>query len=135
MPLMTWKDDYSVNIKVIDLQHKKLVDLLNQIFDATHAGRGKEVVDKILNDLISYTKVHFATEEEFMKKHGYPAFPRHKAEHDTLTQQVIEFQREYQAGRSSLSVELMQFLRDWLQKHILGTDKQYTPFLNAKGVR
>ena len=135
MALMTWKNEYSVNINVIDSQHKRLVDLLNQIFDASQAGQGKTVVEKILNDLVTYTKVHFSTEEDFMKKHSYPGFPQHKVAHDKLTKQVLEFQQEYRAGRSTLSVELMQFLRDWLQGHIVGTDKLYTPFLNAKGVR
>ena len=92
MALMTWKEEYSVNIKVIDSQHKKLVDLLNQIYDATKVGKGKEVLAKILSELVSYTKVHFTTEEEFFKKFSYPGYLQHKNEHDKLTKQVCDFQ-------------------------------------------
>ena len=134
MALMSWKDEYSVRITTIDTQHKKLVDLLNQIHEATHAGRGKEVVEKILNDLVAYTKLHFATEEEYLKKHAYPGFSQHKAEHDKLANQVLQFQQDYKSGKALMSIEIMQFLRDWLTKHILGSDKQYSPFLNSKGV-
>jgi hemerythrin len=124
-----------VNINVIDAQHKKLVDLLNKVFEASRSGRGKDIVGTILDELVTYTKVHFTTEEGFLKKLEYPTFAQHKAEHDKLTKQIISFQEEFQAGRSTLSIELMQFLRDWLTNHILGVDKQYTPFLNGKGIR
>jgi hemerythrin-like metal-binding protein len=135
MPLMTWKDEYSVKIQTIDLQHKKLIDLLNQIYDASRIGKGKEILGKILNELVTYTKVHFATEEEFFKKFSYPGFVQHKAEHDKLTKQVTDFQEQYASGRVTLSIEIMQFLKDWLNGHILGTDKKYTEFLNSKGLR
>lgn len=134
MALMTWKEEYSVNIKVIDSQHKKLVDLLNQIYDATKVGKGKEVLAKILSELVSYTKVHFTTEEEFFKKFSYPGYLQHKNEHDKLTKQVCDFQDQYETGRATISIEIMQFLRDWLNGHILGTDKKYSEFLNSKGL-
>jgi len=135
MSLMSWKDEYSVHINVIDSQHKRLIELLNEVFDASRAGRGKEVVGKILNDLVTYTKVHFTTEQEFFRKYNYPGYAQHKGEHDNLTKQVGEFQEQYKAGRAALSVELMQFLKDWLSGHILGSDKKYSGFLTSKGLR
>jgi len=135
MALMIWKEEYSVKIGIIDTQHKKLIELLNQIFDASREGKGKEVIGKILNDLITYTKVHFTTEEDFFKKYAYPGFALHKAEHDKLTKQVTDFQEQFAAGRAMLSIELMQFLKDWLNGHILGTDQKYTGFLSSKGLR
>ena len=135
MPLMTWKDEYSVKIQTIDSQHKKLIDLLNQIYDASRVGKGKEILGKILNELVTYTKIHFATEEEFFKKFSYPGYIQHKIEHDKLTKQVTDFQEQYAIGRVTLSIEIMQFLKDWLNGHILGTDKKYSEFLNSKGLR
>ena len=135
MALMTWKEEYNINIKVVDSQHKKLVDLLNQIHDATSMGKGREVLAHILNELVAYTKLHFSTEEELFKKFSYPGYLQHKIEHDKLTKQVCEFQDRYSAGRAAISIEIMQFLRDWLNGHILGTDKRYSEFLLSKGVR
>lgn len=134
MSLMPWRESFSVNIKSIDQRHKKLVTLLNDIHDATRAGRGKDAVETILGDLIKYTKEHFTAEEELMKKNAYPAYLQHKVEHDNFTKQVLAFQEEYKSGRVSVSIEIMQFLRDWLTDHILGVDRQYTSFLNTKGV-
>ena len=71
-----------------------------------------------------------------MKLHAYPNFTAHKAEHDALTKQVLEVQAKFRAGATAaLSVEVMNFLKNWLIKHIMGTDKSYGPHLNGKGVK
>ncbi|HTP13091.1 MAG TPA: bacteriohemerythrin [Bacteroidota bacterium] len=135
MPLMAWRDDYSVKVGIIDQQHKKLINLLNDLFDGLREQKGKEVVGRILGDLVTYTEVHFATEERLMKTHGYAGYPQHKVEHETLTKKVVDFHQEFTAGRASIPVELIQFLRDWLSNHILVSDKNYTPFFQSKGVQ
>jgi hemerythrin len=69
-----------------------------------------------------------------MQLHGYPDFAKHKAEHDALTSQVLSFQAEFDGGRASMAVQVLQFLKDWLEKHIKGSDFNYTPYLKAKKV-
>ena len=70
-----------------------------------------------------------------MKQHSFPAFAAHKAEHDALTAQVIDVQKKYNSGATAaLSMEVMNFLKNWLVKHIMGTDKGYSSFLNEKGL-
>jgi hemerythrin len=135
MSLFAWSDKYSLHIGQIDEQHKKLVGMLNELFDAMKAGKGNDVLDNVLSQLIAYTKSHFATEERLMKAHGYPDHQAHKAEHDELTKQVVEFQQRFQARSTGLSMELMAFLKNWLINHIQGSDKHYAPFLHGKGVR
>lgn len=134
MALFVWSDRYSVNINEIDNQHKKLVDLLNSLHDSMKAGRGNEVLGKTLTELIQYVGTHFATEEKLFRTYGYPEYSAHKAEHDKLTQKAIELQKNFQQGAPVLTVEVLGFLKDWLQNHILGTDKKYSQFLNSKGV-
>ena len=134
MPLMEWTDRMSVGVAQFDNEHKKLVSLINELFDAVQAGRGREALGKILDELINYTKTHFTNEEHLMQKQGYPNLEAHRKEHEALTKQVIDVQRKYHAGATAmLSMEVMTFLKNWLIKHIQGTDKQYGPFLNAKG--
>ncbi len=135
MPLMNWKDDYSVNVGMIDQQHKKLISLLNDLYDGLREQKGKDVVGKVLGDLVSYTEAHFTSEERLMKTHGYPAYLQHKVEHDALTSKVVAFQKDFNAGRTSVPVELLHFLRDWLSNHILGTDKLYSSYFQSKGIR
>jgi hemerythrin-like metal-binding protein len=70
-----------------------------------------------------------------MESHQYPDLTNHKAEHDRFTKTVLDFQSKFHANEIGLTIEVMDFLKDWLSKHILGVDKKYAPFLNAKGVR
>lgn len=134
MGVFGWSEKYSVSIREIDEQHKKLIGFVGQLNDAMRQGKGREALGKILMDLIQYTRTHFATEERIMKANSYPDYETHKAKHEWMTSKVAEVYREYQDGKVSITLEVMKFLEDWVDKHIMGTDKQYAPFLNAKGI-
>jgi hemerythrin len=134
MALITWSDSLSVKVKQFDDQHKKLVDMVNQLFDAMKTGKGNQVMGDILKQLIAYTQTHFAAEERLLKQYGYPDFEAHKKEHNALVIQVLDLQKQFQEGKAVLTQNVMTFLRDWLSKHIQGDDKKYGIFLNGKGV-
>ena len=134
MALLTWNDSFSVKVRQFDDQHKKLVGMVNDLHDAMKEGKGKEVLEKILNGLIQYTSTHFAEEERLMKQHGYPDYEQHKKEHNQLVLQVLDLQKNHKEGKAILTQSVMTFLKDWLQKHIQGEDKNYGPFLNGKGI-
>ena len=134
MALLTWDSKYSVNIGEIDAQHRKLFDLVNNLHDAMKSGQGKNVMGKILSELVDYTVYHFRTEEDLFQKHGYPGYLNHKKEHDDLTKQVLDLKGRSDKGEMIVTVEVMNFLKNWLNNHILGTDKKYSQFLNGKGV-
>lgn len=78
MALITWNENYSVKVKQFDDQHKKLIDMINELHDAMKVGKGKDVMEKILAGLIQYTVTHFANEERLMKQHNYPDYEQHK---------------------------------------------------------
>ncbi|MBI5048024.1 MAG: hemerythrin family protein [Deltaproteobacteria bacterium] len=137
MALMTWNDnDFSVNIKLLDTHHKKLFDLINALHDAMKQGKVKDVLGKIFSELIEYTVYHFRAEEELFQKYVYPEYQQHKKEHEDLTKTALELKDRFDADqmRTVLTMETMEFLKDWLKNHICGTDKKYTKFLNGKGV-
>ncbi len=134
MALLTWNETYSVKIKKFDDQHRKLIDLINQLHDAMLVGKGKDVMGSVLNSLVDYTKTHFAAEETLMKLHGYPDYEQHKKEHNVLVMQVLDVQRQLREGKTPITQAIMFFLKEWLQQHIQGNDKKYGPFLNGKGV-
>jgi len=136
MPLMEWNPKMSVGVAQFDDEHKKLVTMVNDLFDAVQAGRGQSILGPILDGLIGYTATHFANEEKVMEAQKYPQFAAHKAEHDALKKQVLDVQAKFKAGASAaLSLEVMSFLKNWLIKHIMGSDKSYTPHLNQHGVK
>jgi hemerythrin len=135
MALLTWSEKLSVQVGQFDREHQELVNLINKLHDAMKAGQGKQVVGDVLKGLISYTQKHFAAEEKLMKTHGYPAYEKHKKEHNQLTMTVLDFQKGYLDGSVPLSQTVMNFLKDWLTGHIQGVDQEYGPFLNGKGIR
>ncbi|MBA4407716.1 hemerythrin [bacterium] len=134
MALLNWSDNYSVRVREIDTQHKKLIDLINTLHDGMKSGKGKEVLGGILNELVAYTVYHFGFEEKLFDKYGYPETIIHKRQHADLIAQVKKFVDSYNSGDGVLTIELMNFLRDWLTQHIAGSDKKYSDFFNGKGV-
>jgi hemerythrin-like metal-binding protein len=67
-----------------------------------------------------------------MEIHHYPQRSQHIEEHERFSQRVVEIQKEFQRGKTNLSLEVMQFLKNWLTEHILKTDAAYGTF--AKGL-
>ena len=129
--MFEWKPEYSVQIPEIDAQHKRLFALAFELHEAMAQGKGRTVLEQSLAQLVDYTKVHFAKEEQFMGKYRYPELAAHKAQHDQLTAQVIELQKEFSAGNTMLTVSLMAFLKNWLEHHIAGSDQQYSVYIRG----
>jgi len=109
--------------------------MINELDEAMKKGKGKNILAKIINDLISYTSTHFKTEEKYFDQFGFPKAASHKKEHSAFVQQVSDFKKGFNNGKLALSVDIMNFLSDWLKKHINGTDKEYSQFFNAKGLQ
>ena len=134
MALINWNETYSVKVKEIDVQHKKLVNIINELHDKMKEGKGKEVVEKLLAELLDYTVFHFSFEEKLLNTNNYPDHKTHAKLHADLMEQVQVFRNKVKSGNSLLSLELMNFLKKWLVEHILDSDKKYSAFLNAKGI-
>lgn len=134
MALIEWKDAYSLDIVEIDDQHRKLIDLINRLHSAILTGRADITLGEILTDLVYYTIYHFETEEKFFDEYDYPEAEQHKKQHKSLIDQVAALQKQHESGEKVLTMDIMNFLRDWLQDHILGSDLKFGPFLKSKGV-
>lgn len=134
MPIMSWTDTYSVGITEIDQQHQKLIDLINTLHDAMAKGQAKATLGRILDDLIAYCAKHFTLEEKLFDQFGYPDTADHKEKHQKMTAKVLALQQQFQQGKVTITMDVMDFLQQWLDKHILGTDKKYASFLSSKGV-
>lgn len=135
MSLFVWDSKYSVNIAEIDRQHQKLFDLFNELYDAMQQGHGNDVVGKVLASVVDYTAYHFAYEEKLFQQYGYPDESAHRAEHAKLAEQAKVLVQKLQAGQSHVTMATLKFLCDWLNNHILGSDRKFAPFLMGKGVR
>ncbi|MGB8011821.1 MAG: bacteriohemerythrin [Terriglobales bacterium] len=131
---VSWRPEYSVKIAEFDRQHQNLFRIIESLHEAIAAGRGHEVTEAVLANVVNYTIHHFAAEENLMEQHGFPGTSAHRIEHNTLTLEIARLQKEHAAGKPRVAERFLRFLLQWLEEHILKTDKEYVEFLCARGV-
>ena len=107
MALINWSDNLSVNVAEIDLQHKKLISMVNELNEAMLVGRGKDVLGKIISGLAAYTATHFKTEETYFARFGYPETAEHNKEHAAFIQKVSEFKDGFEKSSVLLTIQVM----------------------------
>ena len=134
MPLITWGPKLEVGIGIIDSQHKRLVDLINKLDEATKEGRAVETVGETLKGLIDYTHTHFTTEQELLKEHNYEDYKLHCREHRIFTDQIEIYRDRLDAGSLRISDDVMGYMRGWLLTHIGSSDRAYIKTLKDAGV-
>ncbi len=131
---MPWRGEYSFGIRTIDTQHRRLVEMINHLHRVMEGGEDRAAVQEVLANLADYTKTHFAYEERLLHTHGYPDYDRHRGIHERLVAKVLEHMERFRQGSGDAGA-LLAFLKDWLNGHILGDDKQYSGYLIERGVR
>jgi hemerythrin len=130
-----WNDSYSVKVQRLDDEHKRLFDIINQLHEGMKAGRGKDVLQTVLDQLLRYTEQHFKGEEGLLKGAGYPELTAHMALHQQFVNKIKGFSKVFQSGAAAISVDVLEYLKNWLTEHIMGTDRQYSTTLTAAGIR
>ena len=135
MALIKWAPKYVVGIPEIDAQHQSLIDLTNALYDMMRKHEANEKITEILDKLIGYAATHFSTEEKLMRARQYPDMINHIREHKNFTARVQTWLTDFKAGRTTLSVEVLNFLNGWVGSHILDCDRKYVPFLMPKSER
>ncbi|MDR7855440.1 bacteriohemerythrin [Tissierella sp.] len=136
--MFKWKDSFSVNIEKIDEQHMELFRLGSELYTLISAKDGVDRYDEIMDvvgELANYTVEHFAYEEAMMKTNNYSDLVQHKLQHDAFVGKIKSIKaEEVDLTQRKTAMDLIVFIANWIEKHILGTDMQYKEFLNEKGV-
>ncbi|MGE5671717.1 MAG: bacteriohemerythrin [Fibrobacterota bacterium] len=135
MAFMEWNDSMSVGVQQIDNEHKKLVDLVNTLNDSMKNGKSKEALQIVFSELVDYTIEHFSNEELLMQKVNYSNITGHKREHDELTKKVRVLKDDFISGKMMVSIEVRDFLKNWIVNHIQKTDKLYTKAMNDNAIK
>ena len=130
--LIAWGDQLKVGLPLIDSQHEQLISLANLLYLAMKAQRGREVLNRLFVDLANYTVWHFDTEENLMLENGFPNAAAHIHEHAELKRTVAELAEKAKLKQLEVTLETMNFLRDWLSQHINHTDRRLAEFIIAK---
>lgn len=134
-PLIAWNPErFTVGVERIDAEHRLLVDLLNRIHGSASSAEGLSAARVVLEELQHHAMLHFRTEEELMRRHGYPLTQTHIAEHHCLTMRAEQLLESSLQGNVSAARETLLLLRDWLSTHILKIDVDLGRHLNTCGV-
>ncbi len=128
--LIRWSPDFELAVPKIDAQHRRLVDLINTLFAALQQGRGRKVLSEVLDELVGYTKTHFGDEEKLFLASEYPGKKAHLEQHKAFVDTITKFRQDFLAGKVVMGSETVDFLKDWLLKHIQGTDRGYAKYVN-----
>jgi len=132
MSFFPWSDEYSVHLRVIDNDHKDLVNTVNALHEAISNGGTRGRIGHIISNLAKYVDEHFTREEALMETYDYPDTARHKRIHRHLTRTVYAIRIIFTRKPKNIDpVKLLSFLRDWLVHHILEEDMKYAPFLRG----
>lgn len=139
MAFLNWDENFSTNVQEFDAHHKQLISLLNdvyeKVFECEDIDDERELTQQTVHNLVEYIHYHFTAEEDLMIKLGYPGYLEHKQQHDYYINEVNKIAAEHKQGGGALSFTTFMLLKDWITKHILGTDKEYEQFFHEKGVK
>jgi hemerythrin-like metal-binding protein len=130
-----WKDEYSVHVEEIDNQHKQLIKMVFQLFTAISKQSTKEVLGNILDELIKYAGYHFATEEKYFREFDYEFADEHIKEHRAFGKKVGDLKERYVNNEVEISFELIDFLEDWMLKHLMTADSKYIECFKEHGLK
>ena len=131
---VVWDDKYLLGIPEIDSQHKKLIEIANELYDiaSVSTDKYKQEMGTVLKKIVDYTVYHFSNEEQFMQKFGYIGSAAHKTAHDGFIKEV-----EYHAGKisiedSSSAAKFYDFIVVWILNHIAKADKVWAKFVKPQ---
>lgn len=132
MANLEWTSILHIGLPKIDEQHKKLIGYSNSLLQAMVAGKGKEALSDLFEDLLDYTDYHFADEVQYMTLIGYPELDEHKLAHKKIINELGHLREKLFNGDGVSPEQALDFLNDWIIKHIMGMDSRIGDFANNR---
>lgn len=129
-----WSKKFFTNVAEIDYQHFKIVTYINKLYQKFLSKASNYEMIEVLTDLYDITKHHFADEQILMKKYDYPRLKQQISEHENLLNDLLNLLNEIKNNTKKVDASFMDFLQEWLAKHILEEDMLYVPFFKSKGL-
>lgn len=123
MKKMEWSSDLDTGIKVIDGQHRRIVEYINELQEARE-NLDKKTVHDVIDELVDYTISHFSFEESLMEQAGYPFLDPHKKIHELFVKKVGSFVERFKKGEDVVD-DILTMLQKWLINHIKNEDGDY----------
>ncbi len=133
--LIKWSEKFMMGIEVIDKQHQKWIEFINKLYRALKQGAADDILNEIFNELIEYTKYHFGFEEKYMAEFGFEDIENHKKEHENFVNELYAMFNEYLEEKPDVPFQLITYLKRWVERHVLVTDRKYSKLFKEKGLK
>jgi hemerythrin len=134
---VTWSNTYSMGVKLIDDQHKGLLDFVNDLFSHASGNEKEEraYFTEVIQQAVQYIKEHFQAEERLMIGTKFPGYAEHKKAHDEFTLTVVKSVKDFESGKRLVLEKFAYFLKDWILSHIAVMDVQYAAYFKKIATR
>ena len=116
----------------VDREHLKMIEIADELHEGLRNGENEQVLARKYNNLVEYSRKHFAEEERIMLECSYPEYWQHKQEHECLMQRVMDIQDRIYKGNTEFSIELVYLLKHWFTHHVFGADRSYDHFIHGE---
>ena len=126
--LINWNDSYSVGNTEMDEQHKKLIELINDLILHSNAAPESKIVNETLYELFKYTRYHFQDEEELMQNLNYPNLEEHKKSHKNFIYKISMFCMEVMDRKATVTEDILKFLTNWIVEHTMLDDQDFKKY-------
>lgn len=130
-----WSDDYKLGIEIIDAQHKQFVEIIDELYRSIQNLTSEKELEGILDKLVNYHTIHFATEERYFEEFNYEGMKEHKEAHHLFNQKISDFQKQAKEGTHDIGFDLIDYLEDWLIDHLSTMDKKYVDCFHEHGLK
>ncbi len=130
-----WSDTYKLDIQSIDKQHRRLFDLINALYISYGQKKSHHEIRKVIKELVDYTVYHFGYEEQIFESIGYKDTSKHVDQHKKFIQKIQDYKNEFDNGDTTVAIDLVHFLQDWLVSHIAKTDRAYVPVFKDHNIK
>jgi hemerythrin len=134
---LKWSNTYSMGIKLIDDQHKGLMDFVNELFNHSTGDEEneREYFKSVIGHAVNYIKNHFSTEEKYMLATKFPGYGEHKKVHEEFVLTVVKSVKDFEAGKRLVLLNFTNFLKDWVLTHIAVMDVKYSEYFRKIATR
>ena len=134
MGFADWDDSYSVGIKKLDDQHKRLFEIINDLNRLAVEKSTSKTYREVMDKLVNYTLYHFRAEEELLRKYEYPFLDTHAWEHEKFKERVQVLYTRCVSEDYECVNQVLEEVVDWLHNHLGKTDGRYGEYFKGLGI-
>ncbi len=130
MQEIQWSDYFSVKVEDVDEQHKTFINMIHQLNEDYKRNVEPERIQYVLLEMIIFARDHFKTEEDYMKKFGYPEYQSHESMHTEFMNEMLRFFKAYEEKPDDTIEKILDFLKSWfIDDHVLLADRRLGNFI------